>query len=94
MRYTAGDVLRHPSHFANWWFELPARRARWWLDVLFEPGQGWLRWRFECRTTMTWHEPPEDYVVAPPLHRAWAWILGDRRQHGIYVDPDRKRMWR
>lgn len=56
----------------GWWIELPRRwRYRWWWKGLFlEPGQGWLRWGLDKREESGgFYQPPEPYVVAPPLRR-------------------------
>jgi len=79
----------------EWWVDLPYRRDRFWRVLLFEPGQGWLRWGKELRETAGWWdppEPPESYVVAPPLRRiavylrwwmtvAWWLVCGGRVWH-------------
>jgi hypothetical protein len=49
------------------------RVLRYLIVLLTEPGQGWLRWATETRTSYPpgWYGPPESYLVAPPLRRAW-----------------------
>lgn len=72
MRATLRDVARHPSWFPNWWLEFAPRHRRWWGQLLFESGQGWLRWKMERREGWGgYYDPPEPYMVAPPLHRLW-----------------------
>lgn len=96
MRYTAGDVLTHPSRVADWWLELPLRRSvrrlAWWRWLLFEKGQGWLRWG----TDTAWFagsylDPPEPYGIAPPLRRLW-WAIRYRAKWPFDMrDEDRRR---
>jgi len=73
MRANVRDVMRHPTWIASWWLDWPCRHLHFWRLLLFEPGQGWLRWGTDMRSTW-WgeHEPPDEYLVAPPLRRlAW-----------------------
>jgi hypothetical protein len=70
MRTILRDVVRHPSWLVGWWLEWPCRHLNFWRLLLFEPGQGWLRWGKDERSSrLSYMEPPETYVVAPPLHR-------------------------
>jgi hypothetical protein len=77
MRATARQVLHHPSWLAIWWLEWPCRHFDFWRTLLFESGQGWLRWgKGERSSRLSYREPPETYVVAPPLRR-FAWNVSD-----------------
>lgn len=85
MRYTLREALApcwkrscsRPAALRDWWIEWPARRWRFWHTLLFAKGEGWLRWGMDERESGGYYEPPEPYVVAPPL-----------RQLAIYL-----RMW-
>lgn len=77
MRYVLTDVIKRPSRAGDWLLELPCRRRGWLRWLLFEKGQGWLRWGTDGRETAMRYdppEPPEPYVVAPPLRRVWFWL--------------------
>lgn len=91
------------QELAGWWADHPLRQRGFIAELLFEPGQGWLRWSTDTRDEIaSYYGPGEPYVVAPPLRRAWWWILGAWRLRGRarwsrvygYRDPDRARRWR
>lgn len=79
MRYKAGSIPSLWREFGakeaihTWWEDVPQRHCGWWKVLLFEDGQGWLRWAEETRKRFTQmhYDPPEQYIVAPPLRRAW-----------------------
>ena len=73
MRACLRDVVRHPSWLGAWWYEWPCRHFDFWRTLLLESGQGWLRWgKGERSTWRGEYEPPDPYLVAPPLRR-FAW---------------------
>lgn len=90
------------------WFE-DNLRSRWfgpryWRALLLADGTGWLRWATDDRIAYSYnsYEPPESFVVAPPLRRivwmrrARGWHYSCSFFHGCrviwhdYSDPDRK----
>jgi hypothetical protein len=72
-----GQAVRHPAGFGDWWIDLPMRQRWWWREVLLEPGEGWLRWGSDWRERIHYDPPDIDqWVVFPPLHRAWLAITG------------------
>lgn len=79
MRWTIGQVWKHPDRWLGWWEDLPYRTKRWWGDALFAPGEGWLKWDHDYRTWYSYDPPDyESWAVYPPLRRAWfqvKWIL-------------------
>lgn len=72
MRWTIGDTIVRPARLAGWWIDLPMRERMWWQELLWAPGAGWLRWKPDWRERV-YYDPPdiEQWVVYPPLHRAW-----------------------
>jgi hypothetical protein len=77
MRATLRDVVHHPGWLDDWWIELPMRRSSWWREVLLTPGEGWLCWSSDWRRHVS-YDPPDldEWVVFPPLHRAWLAVTG------------------
>ena len=80
MRMRLRDIRRDAKKFdcsirdslQCWWDEVPWKRRSWWHELLLDPGQGWLRWSLETRTWYGgYYDPPEPYVVAPPMRRGW-----------------------